>query len=614
MKAKSGSGGRRASTASRARPGASNSCTRSATRPDSPTSRPSRHRSRATARRRKITWRRNTIMADQPTRRETQRDYKATLNLPDTPFPMRGDLARREPAWVAAWQERQVYRKIREVSKGRPKLVLHDGPPYANGDIHIGHAVNKILKDMIAKSRNLSGLDAQYVPGWDCHGMPIEIQIEKKHGKGIPAARVQALCRAYAAEQIERQKADFIRLGVLGDWERPYQTMAFQTEADEIRALGKILRQGFLYRGLKPVNWCIDCGSALAEAEVEYEDKTSEAIDVGFPVVDRAALARAFGVGALPDKTAYALIWTTTPWTLPANQAVCVHPNLRYALVDTPRGLLVLAEELIERCLSSYGIAEARLLGTCAGAQLEKLRLKHPFSAREVPAILGEHVTLEAGAGLVHTAPAHGLEDFVVGQKYGLPVDNPVAGNGDFVPGTALVEGLNVRKADQAIVKILKEAGVLFRHSRLTHSYPMCWRHKTPIVFRATAQWFIGMDEVSGRQGRTLREIALEAVAATRFYPSWGQARLQGMIANRPDWCISRQRNWGVPIPFFLHRETGELHPRTLELLEEVALRVEREGIEAWQRLAPEELLGADAAQYEKISDTLDVWFDSGST
>ncbi|MBI4291470.1 MAG: isoleucine--tRNA ligase [Betaproteobacteria bacterium] len=551
-------------------------------------------------------------MADQPG--EKKLDYKGTLNLPDTPFPMRGDLARREPAWVAEWQSKQLYQRIREVSKGRPKFVLHDGPPYANGDIHIGHAVNKILKDMIGKSRTLAGFDAQYVPGWDCHGMPIEIQIEKKWGKSIPPERVQALCRTYAGEQIERQKNDFIRLGVLGDWERPYQTMAFQTEADEIRALGKVMRQGFLYRGLKPVNWCIDCGSALAEAEVEYEDKTSDAIDVGFPVADRGALAKAFGLGALPDKPAFALIWTTTPWTLPANQAVCVHPSFRYSLVDTPRGLLVLAQDLVENCLSSYGIAESRLLGTCEGARLEMLRLNHPFYQRQVPVILGEHVTLEAGTGLVHTAPAHGLEDFVVGQKYGLPVDNPVAGNGNFVSGTPLVEGLNVRKADAAIVAILEEAGVLFRHAKLTHSYPMCWRHKTPIVFRATAQWFIGMDRVPGREGRTLREIALEAVNATRFYPSWGQARLYGMIANRPDWCVSRQRNWGVPIPFFLHRETGELHPRTLELLEQVAVRVEREGIEAWQRLAPEELLGAEAAQYQKVSDTLDVWFDSGST
>jgi isoleucyl-tRNA synthetase len=541
-------------------------------------------------------------------------DYKKTLNLPDTPFPMRGDLARREPAWIAAWQEKDLYGQIRAASKGRPKFVLHDGPPYANGDIHIGHAVNKILKDVIVKCRTMAGFDAQYVPGWDCHGMPIEIQIEKKHGKGIAPERVQALSRAYAAEQIERQKKDFIRLGVLGEWNRPYQTMAFQTEADEIRALGKILRQGFLYRGLKPVNWCIDCGSALAEAEVEYEDKTSDAVDVGFPVVDASALAKAFGLGALPGKTAYAVIWTTTPWTLPANQAVCVHPRFRYGLIDTPRGLLILAVDLIDRCIASYRIEESRLLGTCEGAQLEHLSLKHPFYERRVPVILGVHVTLEAGTGLVHTAPAHGVEDFEVGQKYGLPVDNPVAGNGEFIRGTPLVEGLNVRKADAAILGIMEQAGVLFRKAKLTHSYPMCWRHKTPIVFRATVQWFIGMDQVPGRSGRSLREIALEAVNATRFYPSWGQARLHGMIANRPDWCISRQRNWGVPIPFFLHRETTELHPRTPELLEEVAKRVEREGIEAWQRLQPEDMLGAEAAQYQKINDTLDVWFDSGST
>ena len=545
---------------------------------------------------------------------DKKNDYRATLNLPDTPFPMRGDLAKREPRWVAEGQEKKLYERIREVSKGRPKFVLHDGPPYANGDIHIGHAVNKILKDMITKCRNLAGFDAQYLPGWDCHGMPIEIQIEKQQGKNIPAERVQALCRAYAAEQIERQKQDFIRLGVLGDWDHPYTTMAFQTEAEEIRVLGKIMRQGFLYRGLKPVNWCIDCGSALAEAEVEYEDKTSDAIDVGFPVLDRTALAKAFGVAALPERTAYAVIWTTTPWTLPANQAVCAHPEFRYDLVDTERGLLVLAHDLAAKCIEGYGLASAGVIGSCDGTALEHIALKHPFYLRQVPVILGEHVTLEAGTGLVHTAPAHGMEDFQVGHKYGLPVDNPVAGNGDFIRGTRLLEGLNVRRADASILKILDAAGTLLRHARLTHSYPMCWRHKTPIVYRATSQWFIGMDQVPGRSGRTLREIALEAVNATRFYPSWGQARLYGMIANRPDWCVSRQRNWGVPFPFFLHRETGELHPRTPELLEEVAKRVEREGIEAWQRVKPEELLGAEAARYEKTTDTLDVWFDSGST
>ena len=546
--------------------------------------------------------------------------YRATLNLPDTPFPMRGDLAKREPGWVKAWQDGRLYQKIREVSKDRPRFVLHDGPPYANGDIHIGHAVNKILKDIITKCRNLAGFDAQYVPGWDCHGMPIEIQIEKQHGKNIPAEKVQSLCRAYAAEQIERQKQDFIRLGVLGDWDRPYKTMAFQTEADEIRVLGRIMQQGFLYRGLKPVNWCIDCGSALAEAEVEYEDKTSDAIDVGFPVLDRAALARSFGIdaAALPAKTAYAVIWTTTPWTLPANQAVCAHPEFRYDLLDTERGLLVLAHDLAAGCIEAYGAGagagSVAVVGSCAGAALEHLKLSHPFYDRQVPVILGEHVTLEAGTGLVHTAPAHGMEDFEVGHRYGLPVDNPVAGNGDFIRGTQFLEGLNVRKADGPILKILQDAGVLFRHAKLKHSYPMCWRHKTPIVYRATSQWFIGMDAVPGREGRTLREIALEAVNATRFYPAWGQARLHGMIANRPDWCVSRQRNWGVPIPFFLHKETSELHPRTPELLEQVALRVEREGIEAWQRLRPEDLLGAEAAQYEKTTDTLDVWFDSGST
>jgi isoleucyl-tRNA synthetase len=542
-------------------------------------------------------------------------DYKSTLNLPDTPFPMRGDLARREPAMVAAWQERRLYARIREAARGRPKFILHDGPPYANGDIHIGHAVNKVLKDIIVKSKTLAGFDAPYVPGWDCHGLPIELQVEKEHGKDIDPARFRELCRAYAASQIERQKKDFIRLGVLGDWEHPYLTMDYRFEADIMRALGDILAKGYLSQGAKPVHWCVDCGSALAEAEVEYEDKVSPAIDVAFPVKDAAVLAERFGLPGLAGN-AYAVIWTTTPWTLPANQAIAVHPDLYYDLVRTIKGTLLIARDRVEDCMRRYGFGAWDVLASRKGIALEGVLFRHPFLAREVPVILGEHVTLETGTGLVHTAPAHGLEDYVVGLRYQLPVDNPVGDDGRFYPDTPLVGGQTVWTANDTVVAALAASGLLLKEERITHSYPHCWRHKTPIIFRATRQWFIGMDvPVAGADGKhTLRERALAAVEATAFFPAWGKSRLEAMIRNRPDWCVSRQRNWGVPMPLFVHRETGALHPRTLELIGAVARRVEEAGIEAWFSLDPRELLGEEAAHYEKVSDTLDVWFDSGVT
>ena len=539
-------------------------------------------------------------------------DYKNTLNLPDTPFPMRGDLAKREPQWVKEWQQKRRYQRIREIAKGRPKFILHDGPPYANGDIHIGHAVNKILKDIIVKSKTMAGFDAPYVPGWDCHGLPIEHQIEKTHGKQIEANRARALCRAYAGEQIERQKADFIRLGVLGDWDGPYKTMNFATEAAELRALGRILAKGYLFQGLKPVNWCIDCGSALAEAEIEYEDRESAAIDVGFRVLDRAALAAAFGVPALPVGEAYAVIWTTTPWTLPANQAVCARPEFDYVLTETSAGLLLLAAELEAACLTRYGLAGKRL-GLAKGGALEGLRLAHPMQAREVPMILGEHVTLEAGTGLVHTAPAHGAEDFIVGQHYHLPVDNPVGDDGCFKATVPDFAGMSVRQADTPIIDLLQAKGVLLKRAKLSHSYPHCWRHKTPIIFRATTQWFIGMDREPEGGGSTLRVVAERAVADTAFFPSWGRARLEAMIGNRPDWCVSRQRNWGVPLPFFVRRDDGRLHPETPALLEKAAQLVQQGGIEAWFAAGCAEF-GVDETVYRKLSDTLDVWFDSGCT
>ena len=569
-------------------------------------------------------------------------EQKYPLNLPETTFPMRGDLAKREPLMLAQWQEQQRYQKIRAASKGRPKFILHDGPPYANGDIHIGHAVNKVLKDIIIKSKTLSGFDAPYVPGWDCHGLPIELQVEKKHGKNIDPARFRELCREYATEQVARQKKDFIRLGVLGDWDKPYLTMDFRTEADIIRALGKIFERGYLYQGRKPVNWCLDCQSALAEAEVEYEDKISPAIDVGFEVKDNPALDKAFGVSLPGDARAYAVIWTTTPWTLPANQAVSVHPEHEYRLIHTSKGYLVLIAELADACLERYGLAEgANVVGVCKGATLEMLPLQHPFQDRIVPIICGEHVTLEAGTGLVHTAPAHGLDDYFVGQKYDLPNDNPVGDDGKFISttppaGDTALAGVFVWKANDIVLQALEASGHLLHQEKLKHSYPHCWRHKTPIIFRSTPQWFIGMDSVSAGEGADaeklvqetrehgavqahhgelrLRDLANQAVEATQFFPSWGRARLEAMIRNRPDWCVSRQRNWGVPMTFFVHKETMVLHPRTPELLEQVAQRVEQQGIEAWFSLDAAELLGDDAAEYRKLTDTLDVWFDSGAT
>jgi isoleucyl-tRNA synthetase len=550
------------------------------------------------------------------------RDYKSTLNLPDTPFPMRGDLARREPEWIAAWQRRSVYEAIRAASKGRPRFVLHDGPPYANGDIHIGHAVNKILKDTVVKSRTLAGFDAPYVPGWDCHGMPIEVQIEKMYGKELPTAETQRLCRAYAKEQIERQKKDFKRLGVLGDWEHPYTTMSFGNEANEIRALGRVLEKGYLYQGLKPVNWCFDCGSALAEAEVEYEDRVDLAIDVAFPLeaeAERRKLAQAFGVDAAPFGRIAAVIWTTTPWTIPANQALNVHPDVDYALVQTPRGHLVLAQERVTACLARFGV-EGRVVATARGRALEHIAFRHPFYDRASPIYLAEFVTLEQGTGIVHSSPAYGIDDFVSCRRYGMrdeEILNPVQGDGRYAASLPFFGGLSIWDANPKIVDRLRDVDALLHVEKFPHSYMHCWRHKTPIIYRATTQWFAGMDDVPGYRGvkpaEPLRETALRGVENTAFYPAWGKARLFGMIANRPDWTLSRQRQWGVPLPFFVDRETGELHPDTLALLELAASKVENGGIETWFDATSEDF-GVDEKRYRKLTDTLDVWFDSGTT
>jgi isoleucyl-tRNA synthetase len=550
--------------------------------------------------------------------------------MTDTPFPMRGDLAKREPGWVKQWQDKKIYERIRKAAAGRPKFILHDGPPYANGDIHLGHAVNKILKDMVVKSRTMAGFDAPYVPGWDCHGMPIEIQIEKLYGKNLPTAEVLQKARAYALEQIDRQRAGFIRLGVLGEWDNPYMTMAYGNEADELRALGKLLDKGYVYRGLKPVNWCFDCGSALAEAEVEYQDKRDPAIDVGFPFAEPEKVAAAFGLAQLPTRIdpdkGFIVIWTTTPWTIPSNQALNVNPEVTYALVQAERDgqplLLILAQDLVESCLQRFKL-EGQVIATTLGAKLEGMRFKHPMHAadpfydRTSPVYLADYVTTDSGTGVVHSAPAYGLEDFVSCKAHGMKDDEilkPVMGDGRFAPSLPLFGGLTIWEASKPICAALTAAGALFELKMFDHSYMHCWRHKTPIVYRATSQWFAGMDITPKDGGPTLRQTALAGIAKTRFFPDWGQARLHGMIENRPDWTLSRQRQWGVPMAFFIHKETGALHPRTPELLEQVAKLIEQNGIEAWQALDTRELLGDDADVYEKNKDTLDVWFDSGVT
>lgn len=542
-------------------------------------------------------------------------DYRQTVNLLDTPFPMRGDLAKREPAWLKQWYEQKRYQKLRELVQGRPKFILHDGPPYANGDIHIGHAVNKILKDIIIRSKTLAGFDAPYVPGWDCHGLPIEVMVEKLHGKNMPMAKFRELCREYAAEQIAKQKRDFMRLGVLGDWERPYLTMDFKTEADTVRTLGEIYKAGYLYRGAKPVQFCLDCGSSLAEAEVEYKDKVSFAIDVAYLFSDKQALAQAFGLTQL-DTDAFAVIWTTTPWTLPASQAISAGEEIVYQLIATPKGALVLAKDLAEDALKRYGFAEGetRVLAETTGNRLENLHLQHPFIERDVLMLNGSHVTTDAGTGLVHTAPAHGLEDYAVCNQYQIELYNPVNAEGRYISDVPRLAGMTVWEANPVVIEWLRENQRLLSEGKIEHSYAHCWRHKTPLIYRATGQWFIGMDK-AGVSGNTLRNNALKAVDDTEFFPAWGRARLQAMIETRPDWVVSRQRFWGTPMTFFVHKETGELHPDSAALLEAVAKRIEEKGIEAWFSLDKRELLSEeDCEHYEKLNDTMDVWFDSGST
>ncbi|WP_399696787.1 isoleucine--tRNA ligase [Xenophilus sp.] len=557
-------------------------------------------------------------------------DYRATLNLPDTPFPMRGDLPKREPGWVKQWNEEGLYKRLRDARGGRPKFILHDGPPYANGQIHMGHAVNKILKDMITKARQLEGFDALYVPGWDCHGLPIENAIEKKHGRNLSRDDMQAKSRAYATEQIAQQMTDFQRLGVLGEWTHPYKTMDFANEAGELRAFKKVIERGFVYRGLKPVYWCFDCGSSLAEFEIEYADKKSQTLDVAFKAHEPAKVAAAFGLDKAPAKDIFAVIWTTTAWTIPANQALNLNPDLNYALVDTERGLLIVADSLVEMCMNRYAL-DGKVVGLVQGRALGGLEFEHPLYdvhegyRRLSPVYLADYATATDGTGLVHSSPAYGLDDFNSCVSHGLAYDdilNPVQGHGSYAADFPLFGGQNIWKAVPHIIEALREAGRLLATETITHSYPHCWRHKTPVIYRAAAQWFIRMDEGEGvftkpgeKPARTLRQTALEAIEHTGFYPENGKARLHDMIAHRPDWCISRQRSWGVPIPFFLHKDSGELHPRTMEILDQAADIVEKGGIEAWSRVTAEEILGAeDAPHYTKSSDILEVWFDSGST
>ena len=561
---------------------------------------------------------------------ENKTNYRATLNMPDTAFAMRGDLPKREPAWVKNWDEQGLYKKLRVARKGAPLFVLHDGPPYANGKLHIGHAVNKVLKDMIVKSKQLAGFDAQYIPGWDCHGLPIENAIEKLHGRKLSRDDMQAKSRAFATEQIDQQREDFKRLGVLGDWERPYRTMDFANEAGEIRAFKRVIERGFVYRGLKPVYWCFDCGSSLAEFEIEYADKKSDTLDVAFESGDLDALAKAFDLACLPGhaKSAFVVIWTTTAWTLPANQALNVHPELSYALVETARGLLVLAESLVEKCLERYAL-QGKVVAITTGAKLGGLNFKHPLYdvhegyRRLAPVYVADYVSAQDGTGIVHSSPAYGVDDFNSCVANGLAYDdilNPVQGNGSYAEDLPLFGGMNIWKACPRIIEVLGESNRLMATFGITHSYPHCWRHKTPVIYRAAAQWFVRMDEGEGvftkdKAPMTLRQLALQAINQTQFYPENGKTRLRDMIANRPDWCISRQRSWGVPVPFFVHKDSGELHPRTMDILDHAASIVAQGGIEAWSRVTAQEILGeADAPLYTKSTDILEVWFDSGST
>lgn len=550
-------------------------------------------------------------------------DYKNTLNLPETSFPMKGDLPNKEPILIEKWEKEDIYNEIRIASKDRPVFLLHDGPPYANGDIHLGHAVNKILKDIIIKNRTLSGYNAQYIPGWDCHGMPIEIQIEKKYGKNLPTTELQIKARKYALSQIDKQKKEFKRLGVLGQWDEPYLTMNFQNEADEIAVLSKILEYGYIKRGLKPVNWCFDCGSALAEAEIEYQNKTDIAMYVCFEFANKESIAKKFKLDFI--EYGAIVIWTTTPWTIPSNQGLIVNKNVEYSIVRIEKNfhnksLLIIAKDLVYSCLKKFSLS-GHIISSIYGYELEGEEFLHPFHKihefynRISTIYCNDFVNIEDGTGIVHTSPAYGVEDFECYKANGMKdeeIINPIMSNGYFIESFPLFGGLLIWNANTKITEYLQLSNNLLKTENYDHNYMHCWRHKTPIILRATNQWFIKMDIIPSNNNITLRENALNAIKNVDFYPEWGRSRLNNMLSNRPDWTISRQRQWGVPIPFFINKETGELHPDTIKIIERVCKIVEKSGISAWQNINLKDILGHDDNLYEKSLDTLDVWFDSG--
>ncbi|PPI86581.1 isoleucine--tRNA ligase [Candidatus Pantoea edessiphila] len=538
-------------------------------------------------------------------------DYKSTLNLPKTNFPMKGNLIHKEPEILKRWHDSNLYEILRKVKKGKKRFILHDGPPYANGQIHIGHAVNKILKDIIIKSKGMSDYDAPYIPGWDCHGLPIEHKIEQifgKPGKELSFLNFRNLCRDFANEQVERQKVDFIRLGVLGNWKDPYLTMNFETEANTIRVLGKLVRKGYVYKGEKPVHWCIDCRSSLAEAEVEYYDKISSSIDVMFKFINSDMICRIFNISQVINSPISLVVWTTTPWTIPANCAISLHPEFCYQLIKSNNLFLIFAKNLTENSLKRIGISEWTVLGECMGKQLEFKNVQHPIFNNISQVVLSEHVTLNMGTGAVHIAPSHGMDDYYICKKYNIENVNLVGPDGLYLKGThVLLDNINVFEGNNIVINLLKNKGALLSHKNFSHQYPHCWRHKTPILFRTTPQWFIDMDH------KELRNKSLQTIKGVKWIPSWGQSCMESMLSNRPDWCISRQRTWGVPIPLFVNKKTGVLHPDTNSIIEKIALLVEKYGIQVWWDLDPNNFI-TQPGDYFKVTDVLDVWFDSGST
>ena len=538
-----------------------------------------------------------------------EKDYKNTLNLPKTDLPMKAGLPNKEPEILSFWDSINLYNLIREENAKKDKFILHDGPPYANGDIHLGHSVNKILKDIVIKTKTLQGFDAPYVPGWDCHGLPIELNVEKKFGRDSDTVKDKSkfisACREYALSQIENQKKDFIRLGVLGDWENSYKSLDSSFEADTVRSLGRIVTNGHLQKGEKPVHFCYDCKSALAEAEVEYEDKVSKSIDVGFKV-KKDSLAKLSAAFSKEIDSCSFVIWTTTPWTIPANAAVSIGPELKYTLCTSKFGNLILASDLIDQCSERWD-EDLEKISEAKGSDIKDVVLEHPYLKRDSILVHGDHVTTETGTGCVHTAPAHGVDDHNICKKFNIETIHALDGNGFFDAEYEGLAGLPAIKADNIVIDILNDSGALINAEDFHHSYPYCWRHKTPLIFASTPQWFISMEK-SG-----LLEGSIQAVKDVEWEPSWGYERIKSMLEGRPDWCISRQRSWGVPIPLIINKKTGEIHPKQNLLFNEIADRIDEQGLEAWDKANLEDLID-DHDEYIKATDTLDVWFDSGST